>query len=234
MSATVSVTREKREISLLSGRKLACPDTWFDRNGAVSEERFEFRVGLKAGADLYTPRGLSDRVAKERKADFVRRHTVLVERTRQAVVDLEKAAKRDADQEAEFKSLKTELEVLEASMESYDDAGPFYDVVVFREKEGIYRVAVISEEVDAEDPAAVASIPLLTDYRRERQFSQLDSRCCVNFSVNIWEDGARVELVTPSSSHGTHVAGIIGAYYGEEGAASKDVPGGGESRNGLA
>jgi tripeptidyl-peptidase-2 len=56
----------------------------------------------------------------------------------------------------------------------------------------------------------------MTDYHVEREYRRFDDASLLNFVVNIHNDGNTLAVVTPAGAHGTHVAGIVGAYYPQQ------------------
>ncbi|CAH1761382.1 1986_t:CDS:10 [Entrophospora sp. SA101] len=66
-----------------------------------------------------------------------------------------------------------------------------------------------------EDPGG----PLLTDYRKERQYHTFSQEDLLNFSVNIYDEGNLV------STHGTHVAAIAAANFPDEPTLNGVAPG---------
>ena len=53
----------------------------------------------------------------------------------------------------------------------------------------------------------------MTDYRKEYHYDTFSDSDCMNYSVNIYENGNIVSIVTNAGSHGTHVAGIVGGNF---------------------
>lgn len=41
----------------------------------------------------------------------------------------------------------------------------------------------------------------------------LDTATLLSYAINIYDDGDVVSIVTDAGAHGTHVAGIVGAYH---------------------
>ena len=65
----------------------------------------------------------------------------------------------------------------------------------------------------------INDISILTpmiNYKKSLKYGTLSDIDLLNYCINIYDDGNIVSIVVPSSSHGSHVAGIIGAYYKDD------------------
>ncbi|CAG8733273.1 13646_t:CDS:2, partial [Dentiscutata heterogama] len=115
--------------------------------------------------------------------------------------------------------LEARLEVLKDLLKNYDDPGIILDVVVFFDGSD-WRVVI-----DVDKSCDLRGAPLLTDYRKERQYHTFSKEDKMNFSVNIYEEGNIVSIVTTSHDHGTHVAAISAAYHPDEPILNGVAPG---------
>jgi subtilisin family serine protease len=106
--------------------------------------------------------------------------------------------------------LEIQLEQLKDLEKKFSDPGPIFDIVVFHDGQ-VWRVAI-----DTMETGDLTSVPLLTDYKTEFQFSTFSNQDLLNFSVNIYDNGNTVSIVTSAGTHGTHVAGIVGAFYKDQ------------------
>jgi tripeptidyl-peptidase-2 len=158
-----------------------------------------WRVGTKRAYDLW-PSPLVTRMKKSRKNRFAIEHAALL-------------AKAQGSKDP------AELEILKDLYKTYDDAGPTYNVVSWHDGQH-WRVAV-----DTLESGNLTGQPALTDYSVEYQHHTFGEEDLCNFSVNIYDDGDIVSLVTVVGSHGTHVAGITAAYYPEEPSMNGVAPG---------
>jgi tripeptidyl-peptidase-2 len=184
----------------LSGRALKIDPAWSNPTG-------QYHLGLKRAYELF-PGELVKRLVEKRRKRWD-------EEQRQAVTELERSVARwDAahpspteDEKKERQELETRLAELRALQEKYDDPGPMYDCVVFHDGQ-TWRVVI-----DADEDGDLAEEPLLTDYRREYQYATFGDEDLMNYAVNVYDDGNLLSIVTDSGSHGTHVAGIVAAYF---------------------
>lgn len=103
--------------------------------------------------------------------------------------------------------LKARIECLKDMQKDYTDPLFIYDVVSFHDGEK-WRVVV-----DVKQSGDLSEYPLLTNYSDEHQYSCFGDDSMLNFSVNIYDQGGVVSIVTLAGTHGTHVAAISGAYY---------------------
>ncbi|GMN44594.1 hypothetical protein TIFTF001_013779 [Ficus carica] len=121
--------------------------------------------------------------------------------------------------------LQNRVDYLRKQAESYDDKGPVIDAVVWHDGE-VWRVALDTQSLeDDPDSGKLADFTPLTNFRIERKygvFSKLDACTCV---VNVYDEGNVLSIVTDSSPHGTHVAGIASAFHPKEPLLNGVAPG---------
>ena len=97
---------------------------------------------------------------------------------------------------------------LEALDKAYEDPGPVYDVVTYKDAGNTWRVCV-----DTSESGNLAAGTLLAPFRVEQTYGTLDDASMCNYGVEVLAEGARTVLCVDAGSHGTHVAGIIGAHF---------------------
>ncbi len=184
----------------LTGRELTVDPKWKNPTG-------EYRRGMKAGYELF-PEDLVATLKKERARAFKKK-----EREHQAELKRKLARwdsehpKPNAEQKKERLELKAQIDLLDEMLKSYSDPGPIYDCLVFHD--GEHFRAVIDTDADGD----LAEEAVMTNFRIERTFSTFADPINVNFGVNIYESGKVLSIVTDTGAHGTHVAGIVAAYY---------------------
>lgn len=178
-----------------------------------------WKVGTKRAYDLWPAELVKRRKAERRRALDVS-HAACVQQT---------LARGDEVSD----ECKARLALLKDMLDAYEDPGPVLEAVVFHDGEH-WRAAVGGAEGDVADSAAgmpaatgvvdLREAPLLTDYRIERQWAVFGATDLLTYTVNILDDGAMLSLVTLAGTHGTHVAGIVGAATSEA-ATSGVAPG---------
>ncbi len=194
------VKAEKGKLLGLTGRELTIDPKWKNPTG-------EYRRGLKAGYDLF-PEDLVATLKKERTKAFRKK-----EREHQAELKRKLAQwdtdhpKPNADQKKERLELKAQIDLLDEMIKAYSDPGPIYDCLVFHDGEHFRAV------VDIDEDGNLAEEMVMTNFRVERKFNTFADPINVNFGVNIYESGKVLSIVTDTGAHGTHVAGIVSAYY---------------------
>lgn len=84
------------------------------------------------------------------------------------------------------------------------------------DEKGSWLVVVDTTETgDLVKAATSTTNPLvpLKEYRFEYQYGTFTSVDCLNYAVNVYDNGDVLSIVSDASPHGTHVAGIVGAYH---------------------
>jgi hypothetical protein len=66
---------------------------------------------------------------------------------------------------------------------------------------------------------------VLCDFHLERQYGTFSEVDMLNYAVNIFNDGNVLSIVTDAGSHGTHVAGIVGANFPDQPELNGIAPG---------
>ena len=200
------------QIEGLSGRMLAIPGEWNNPTG-------EYRVGLKRAYELF-PSDLVMRLSAERRHEWdLRQKTRAAEIRRQIARWEDEHPKPSPEDRLQEDELQARLDVLESAQKSYEDPGPIYDCVVFHDGR-TWRAAV-----DTDEDGELADETLLANYREERRYASFGQETKLNFSVNIYDSGARLSIVTVAGAHGTHVAGIVAANFPEQPERNGQAPG---------
>ncbi|KAL1917361.1 uncharacterized protein VTP21DRAFT_5017 [Calcarisporiella thermophila] len=201
-------------LSGLSGRTLTLNPEWKNPTG-------EYRLGIKRAWELF-PSSLVKRLTQERREKFEIEHHRLLAEARSELATFEQSnpsVPSDSPLATKKADLEARIEVLKEFLKSYDDAGPVFDVVVFHDGE-TWRVVV-----DTMENGDLRTQKPLTDFRKEREFSRFTNQDLLSFSVNIYDNGDLVSIVTMAGSHGTHVASIVAACHPEEPALNGMAPG---------
>lgn len=203
---------EEGRLEGLSGRMLQIPPGWLAKTR-------EYRVGLKAGYDLFPP-DLVTRMKEQRKKQFMLQQAQTEAQLRQQIAEWDAAHEQANDEQKRARAeLQRRLEQLVAMATHYEDPGPIYDCLTFRDGD-VWRAAV-----DTNEDGSFADEKALASYRREHQYATLRGGADLNFAVNIYKDGELLSLVADCGPHGTHVAGIIAAHFPEQPELNGIAPG---------
>ncbi|KAI9217072.1 subtilase family-domain-containing protein [Blastocladiella britannica] len=155
-----------------------------------------WRVGLLRGYSLFGP--VLNRVKAERKQVRDGRAAKF-----EAAAAAELAAASTAD---ERKDAQDKIDALKQLGEA-EDAGPIYDVVCWHDGTH-WRVAI-----DTDESGDLREQPALASYRFEGAHHRFGAVDNLAFSVNVYDQGDIVSVVTLAGSHGTHVAAIAAACH---------------------
>ncbi|XP_041482803.1 tripeptidyl-peptidase 2-like isoform X1 [Lytechinus variegatus] len=201
ITSTVVEARDG-EITGLTGRKLKIPSHWQNPSG-------KFHIGVKNAYELY-PKGLKERVQKDRKEKLWDRYhkPAIAEVTRKLeAYDAAHPNVTKQEEKLERDNLAAMLDVLNNADKKYSDPGPVYDCLVFNDG-NTWRAVV-----DTSTCGDLASCTVLANYKEDHQMATLSNLDMLNYSVNIYDDGNILSIVTNAGSHGTHVAGIAAAHF---------------------
>ncbi|KAJ3292192.1 tripeptidyl-peptidase II Tpp2 [Borealophlyctis nickersoniae] len=201
----------KTTVTGLSGRKLTL-GKWNNPTG-------KYRLGVKKSAELF-PKGLVDRLEKERKRKFEVEHHQLVTQAQKEASEFDKANPSPNEEQQLVKAdHKARFETLRDLWKSYEDPGILIDCVVFHDGTK-WRAAI-----DINESGDLTNAQLLTNFADERQFVRFGDDSMLNFSVNIHDEGETLSIVTVAGSHGTHVAAIAAANYPDDPRLNGVAPG---------
>ncbi|CAI2345127.1 unnamed protein product [Caenorhabditis sp. 36 PRJEB53466] len=186
----------------LSGRKLAIPEKWACPTG-------KYHVGLKPIFELYT-KGVKTRVLSERKEDFVgpAHNGATAEAQKQLAAhetEVGGTSEKTSDKWAR-EDLACKVDFLK-TMSSVADVGPVADVVTWHDGEN-WRVCI-----DTSFRGRLGMCNVLGTFRETGDYACLTDKDSVVYTVRVSIDGNLTEIVVPSGSHGSHVAGIAAANY---------------------
>ncbi len=205
-------TAENGQLEGLSGRTLRVNPEWANPTG-------DYRLGLKRAYELF-PSDLVERLQEERRREWDRRQARRLAELKSLIhIYYDDQPKLSAKQVQGREEMQARIDVLEQAQENYDDPGPMYDCVVFHDGE-MWRAVI-----DTDEDGGLADEVALTDFHKERQFATFSEPSQLNFSVNVYEDGKRLSIVTVCGEHGTHVAGIVAAYEAEHPERNGVAPG---------
>lgn len=215
---TSTVVQAKNgEITGLSGRVLKIPQHWKNPSG-------NYHIGIKHARELY-PRVLVDRITKERKEKkWDPAHKAALADANHQLFEINKNNETNKGIPNRLEKLNKEdveakVECLTQLEKKFADLGPSYDCIVFHDGDSWGACIDTTEQGDLE------KLPILKDYSKTYQFESLTNDDLLNCSVNIYDDGNLLEIVSVSSSHGTHVASIAAANFPDEPEKNGIAPG---------
>ncbi|KAK9291310.1 hypothetical protein L1049_019255 [Liquidambar formosana] len=202
-----------------SGASLVLNSSWKNPSG-------EWHVGYKLVYELFTDT-LTSRLKKERKKKWDEKNQ---EAITEAVKQLDEFDKKhikveDVNLKRAREDLQNRVDILRKQADSYDDKGPVIDAVLWNDGE-LWRVALDTQSLE-DDPECgkLANFVPLTNYRIERKFGVFSKLDACTFVVNVYDEGNVLSIVTDSSPHGTHVAGIATAFHPKEPLLNGVAPG---------
>ena len=100
-----------------------------------------------------------------------------------------------------------------------EDVGPVYDCIVYHDGE-LWQAAI-----DSSETGDFSTIEPMTNFAYSRQFRRFSDIDAMNYSVNIYDEGSVLSIVTDAGAHGTHVAGIVSAFYPDQPECNGVAPG---------
>ncbi|KAJ7974178.1 tripeptidyl-peptidase 2-like [Quillaja saponaria] len=206
-------------ISGASGATLVINTSWKNPSG-------EWHVGYKLVYELFTET-LTSRLKKEKKKKWDEKNQEQIAKAVKSLDDFDQKHTKVDDPRLKRarEDLQNRLDILRKQAECYDDKGPAIDAVVWHDGE-VWRVALDTRSLeDDPDSGKLANFVPLTNYRTERKYGVFSKLDACTFVVNVYNDGNVVSIVTDSSPHATHVAGIASAFHPKEPLLNGVAPG---------
>ncbi|KAH0935292.1 hypothetical protein HID58_012409 [Brassica napus] len=208
-TSTVVKANEDGLIRGASGAPLVVNSSWKNPTG-------EWRVGCKLVYQLFTD-DLTSRVKKERRKIWDEKNQEEIAKAVKILYDFDQKHSKvdDAKLKKTREDLQSRVDFLKKQADKYEDRGPVIDAVVWHDGE-VWRVALDTQSLEEDsDCGKLADFSPLTNYRQRKYgvFSRLDA---CSFVANVYDEGNVLSIVTDSSPHGTHVAGIATAHHPEE------------------
>ncbi|KAJ2161782.1 hypothetical protein GGF46_001204 [Coemansia sp. RSA 552] len=190
-------TGDTLEVRGTSGRTLRLNAAWSNPSG-------QWRVGAKRLYDIAPP-DVKINAQRERDEYFGKTAQQLAD-----AVGTRKSAYAGDDSDDERIELDAQADSLSALRGAYSDLGPLYDCVVFHDGEQ-WRAAV-----DTAESGDLTQAPAMGAYRRTGDVGLLSKRHLLSYTLNFYDQGRTLSIVTSVGTHSTHVAGIVAANHPEE------------------
>eukprot|EP00795_Rhopilema_esculentum_P016379 gene16379-7781_t len=198
----------------LTGRQLIVPDHWRNPTGV-------FHVGVKSGYLLY-PSRLKSRLQNEvKEKHWSPGHNISLADATQRLFEFEKSCPSPvtSEQRLTHEDCKAAVEVLNSLEKKYKDLGPVYDCVVFHDGDDWCAC------IDTTETGDLASCTVLRPFRTSGDFSRFGDDDMLSYSINVYDEGNTLSIVTNCSGHGTHVASIAAGYHEDAPAYNGVAPG---------
>lgn len=212
--STIRKSDKDNSIVGVSGRALKLGSEICDMNPSN-----EFHVGCKSAYELL-PRALVSRIKSERRKLWKKANKDKLNAVFNSITDA--SMNEDIDKSSKkllIEELEAQKDVLIALESNYEDVGPIYDCITFFDG-NMWKCAV-----DSGEAGDFGTCTILEDYHINCKYGTINNGVIMNFGVNIYDDGNLLSIVVDCGSHGTHVAGIIGAYYPESPEMNGIAPG---------
>ena len=207
-TSVIGTLNEDSQVEGLSGRRLQLDPAWIEPNQVI-------HLGIVNGFDLF-PDYVVDNYRKHAREQMLKINKIYIDQTQKAIETL---AAEKTDYDAKKKDLEDRLKLLNRMEESYDAPSPVYDCVLLKMRRH-WRVVI-----DTNQDGDLRNEELLEDYSIKQRYSNFGPEALTNFAVHVYNDGDLLSIIIPSSAHGTHVAGIIGANYPESPGRNGIAPG---------
>jgi tripeptidyl-peptidase-2 len=218
-TSTVVKANEDGHIRGASGATLVVNSSWKNPTG-------EWRVGSKLVYQLFTD-DLTSRVKKERRKSWDEKNQEEIAKAVNNLYDFDQKHSKveDAKLKKTREDLQSKVDFLKKQADKYEDKGPVIDAVVWHDGE-VWRVALDTQSLEEDpDSGKLADFSPLTNYRIERKYGVFSRLDACSFVANVYDEGKVLSIVTDSSPHGTHVAGIATAHHPEEHLLNGVAPG---------
>ncbi|CAE6185616.1 unnamed protein product [Arabidopsis arenosa] len=218
-TSTVVKANEDGHIRGASGAPLVVNSSWKNPTG-------EWRVGFKLVYQLFTD-DLTSRVKKERRKSWDEKNQEEIAKAVNNLYDFDQKHSKveDAKLKKTREDLQSKVDFLKKQADKYEDKGPVIDAVVWHDGE-VWRVALDTQSLEEDpDSGKLADFSPLTNYRIERKYGVFSRLDACSFVANVYDEGKVLSIVTDSSPHGTHVAGIATAHHPEEHLLNGVAPG---------
>ncbi|KAH6782852.1 tripeptidyl peptidase ii [Perilla frutescens var. hirtella] len=202
-----------------SGNSLVVNSSWKNPSG-------EWHIGCKLLYELFTST-LTDRLKKERKKKWDEKNQEAIAEAVKQLDDFDKRHTKveDTNLKKKREDLQSRVDLLRKQADNYDDKGPIIDAVVWHDGE-VWRAALDTQNLEDEAGCGkLANFVPLTNYRIERKYGIFSNLDACTFVLNVYNEGNILSIVTDSSPHGTHVAGITSAYHPKETLVNGVAPG---------
>ncbi|KAJ1644288.1 hypothetical protein LPJ64_004010, partial [Coemansia asiatica] len=185
------------ELVGLSGRTLRLNPEWNNPTG-------EWRIGSKWFYDI-APAQVKARVKRERQMLFKKNSQLLAD-----MVCSEKHAAKASSDSDKCTELDAQADVLATMSAAYADQGPLLDCVVFHDGEQ-WRAAI-----DIDESGDLSSAKAMGAYKLTSDVALLSKRHLLNYTLNFYNNGEILSIVTSVGGHSSHVAGIVAANHPDE------------------
>ncbi|MDP6850578.1 MAG: S8 family serine peptidase, partial [Planctomycetota bacterium] len=199
LDTSTVVSSEADDLIGLSGRKMLL-GKWFQANR-------QYHIGRIDGDFL--PSSLTGRIQSDRREEWQK------QKNNWAEAKTRWEATHPGDEEPQ--SLISEE--IARRMSSFQDSGPVWDVVVFQEGESWTVVVDNDQDGNLDEEHGLHS------FRETGEWATLGDEANLNYCVQVPGDGSLTMIYFDANGHGTHVAGIIGAWEGATGRMNGVAPG---------
>lgn len=218
-TSTVLEAKEGK-LEALSGRTLTLPQ-------GITNPTGKFHLGLKSGSDLFHQSGVIQRVKGLRSARWQRKHDqIVIERMRARRLAEHKGERKAFQKAPGDRDLKEQDQVArEKLLEKREqgwlggDPGPVFDCVLW--SDGTHWHVIIDTDEDGD----LAEEKILQPFGVKGDYASFGEEEASHFSVQVYEEGNLLSIVTVSGSHGSHVAGIASAHFPDQPQRNGIAPG---------